>query len=58
MNPRPDIAEHPARILIVDDERQNRVLLEIILRAEGYHLLTATNGEEALAMVTQQPADI
>jgi DNA-binding NtrC family response regulator len=47
MNPRPDIASHQARILIVDDERHNRQLLEVILTPEGFHLLTAASGEEA-----------
>ena len=58
MNPRPDIADHPARILIVDDERHNRQLLEVMLAPEGFHLLTAASGEEALAMVAQQPPDL
>ncbi len=55
---RPDIAEHPARILIVDDERQNRQLLEVLLTAEGYLIQTASSGEEALAVVAQQPPDL
>jgi CheY-like chemotaxis protein len=38
-----------ATILIVDDEIQNRKLLEVLLRTEGYGTLTAANGEEALA---------
>ena len=54
MNPGPDISDHPARILIVDDERQNRQLLEIMLAPEGFVLLTAASGEEALAMVAQE----
>ena len=58
MNPRPDIADHPARILIVDDERHNRQLLEVMLAPEGFLLLTAASGEEALAMVAQQPPDL
>jgi two-component system NtrC family sensor kinase len=58
MNPSPDIADHPARILIVDDERQNRQVLEVMLSPEGFHLLTAASGEEALAMVAQQPPDL
>ena len=47
MNPMAEIAEHPACILIVDDERHNRELLEVMLAPEGFHLLTAANGEEA-----------
>jgi PAS domain S-box-containing protein len=58
MNLRPDIAENPARILIVDDERHNRQLLEVMLTPEGYQLLTAASGEEALAIVSQQPPDL
>ena len=58
MNPQPDVADHPARILIVDDERHNRQLLEVMLAPEGFLLLTAASGEEALAMVAQQPPDL
>jgi two-component system cell cycle sensor histidine kinase/response regulator CckA len=58
MNPSPDIADHAARILIVDDERQNRQLLEAMLRPEGFLLLTAASGEEALAIVAEQPPDL
>ena len=49
MNPTPDVADHPARILIVDDERHNRQLLEVMLAPEGFHLLTAASGADALA---------
>ena len=45
-------------ILIVDDEIQNRKLLEILLRPEGYRTLTAANGEEALAMIAENPPDL
>lgn len=48
----------PARILIVDDERNNRELLEIMLAPDGYLLATATSGEEALAMVAKEPPDL
>jgi PAS domain S-box-containing protein len=58
MSPRPDIGYHPARILIVDDERHNRQLLEVMLAPEGFLLLTAASGEEALAMVAEQPPDL
>ena len=58
MNPSPDIAGQPARILIVDDERQNRELLEAMLTPEGFVLLTAASGEEALAAVAQHAPDL
>ena len=45
-------------ILIVDDEIQNRKLLEALLRPEGYITLSAGNGEEALASIAQQTPDL
>jgi two-component system sensor histidine kinase/response regulator len=56
--PRPDIGDHPASILIVDDERRNRALLELMLTPDGFHLLTAASGEEALAMVMRDLPDL
>jgi signal transduction histidine kinase len=58
MNPRPGTTDHPARILIVDDEPHNRTLLEVMLTAEGFLIMTAASGEEALDMVAQQPPDL
>lgn len=50
----PTAAGHAPRILIVDDERRNRQLLEVMLGGEGYDLATATGGAEALEMVAAQ----
>jgi len=47
-----------ARILIVDDDDNNRQLLQILLAPEGYILVTAASGEEALASVAEQPPDL
>jgi PAS domain S-box-containing protein len=58
MTATPVIPERPPRILIVDDERHNRQLMEIMLTQEGFHLLTAASGEEALAMVAEEPPDL
>jgi PAS domain S-box-containing protein len=58
MNLSAQIAVHAPRILIVDDERYNRQLLEVMLAPEGFQLVTASSGEEALAMVKQQPPDV
>jgi PAS domain S-box-containing protein len=52
------IADRPARILIVDDEQHDRQLLEVMLGTEEFVLRTAASGEEALAMIAQQPFDL
>ena len=38
------------RILIVDDEQHIVSLLSVTLRKEGYEVVTANNGEKALAL--------
>ena len=48
----------PARILIVDDERQNRTLLEVILAAEGYELSSAESGDAALVAAERFAPDL
>jgi signal transduction histidine kinase len=58
MNRRPDLAERRGLILVVDDERQNRTLLEAMLAPEGHEVVTAASGEEALAMIERQPPDL
>src|SRR5687767_7021840 len=58
MDPSRHRADHPSRILIVDDERHNRTLLEVMLAPEGFLLQTAASGEEALAMVAERAPDL
>gem|GEM_PF-2793402 len=53
-----DSTDYRARILIVDDDRQNRQLLEVMLATEGYVIQTASSGEESLEMVEQQVPDL
>ena len=53
MTPGIDVLDHPARVLIVDDERLNRQLLEVMLTPEGFLLQSAASGEEALAMIAR-----
>jgi len=52
------MASQPAMLLIVDDEIQQRKLLETLLRHEGYQIVSAASGEEALRLVAQQPPDL
>ena len=46
------------RILIADDEPNIVISLEFLLRREGYEVVVATNGAEALASVRQQRPDL
>ena len=54
----PEESEHHACILIVDDERHNRELLEVMLKPEGFRFLSAASGEEALALISRQSPDL
>src|ERR1700704_1733705 len=53
-----NIADIPPRVLIVDDERRNAELLKVMLAPEGYVLMTASNGEDALALLADQQPDL
>jgi two-component system response regulator PilR (NtrC family) len=46
------------RILVVDDEQSMRELLSIMLRKEGYEVVTADNGEKALKAVQNDIFDL
>ncbi|WP_268796956.1 putative bifunctional diguanylate cyclase/phosphodiesterase [Pseudomonas huanghezhanensis] len=50
--------EQPATLLIVDDEAHVLKLLSLVLNNQGYRTLTASSGEQALAMVEQDPPDL
>jgi len=45
-------------ILIVDDEKNYLVVLEALLGAEGYEILTATDGRSGLATVREADLDL
>ena len=46
------------RVLIVDDESSNLMLLEGWLRTAGYQVCRATNGQEALTVIPNLAPDI
>jgi len=46
------------RILVVDDEPLYVHLLQVNLKAEGYDVITGSNGEEALEKVSSQSPDL
>ncbi|MDQ2734000.1 MAG: response regulator [Pseudomonadota bacterium] len=47
-----------ARILIVDDEGDLLQVLQFVLEEEGYDVLTATNGADALQLVSPDTVDL
>ena len=53
-----DSGTRPARILVVDDEPNNRLLLKVMLTPDGYEVVTAAAGEEALALIARDPPDL
>ena len=48
----------PPRILVVDDNPMNVEILEARLAAQGYEILTAGDGEQALALARGQHPDL
>jgi len=47
-----------ARILIVDDEKRMRRILQILLKSQGYEIKLAQDGDEAWGMFQQVPYDL
>jgi adenylate cyclase len=48
----------PPRLLIVDDNPANLEILEIRLARQGYEIITATDGDEALVVAREQTPDL
>jgi two-component system response regulator PilR (NtrC family) len=51
-------ASHQPRILIVEDESSLRDMLRIVLRRDGYEVLTADSGRAALALLQRDRIDL
>src|SRR5919204_1060845 len=47
-------ASAPANILLVDDEPRNLLALEAVLSGEGWNLVRATSGQEALRYLLKE----
>lgn len=45
-------------VLVVDDSDEHRDLVEIILRRDGYEVMTCKSGEEALALIRNVQVDL
>jgi len=46
------------RILVVDDDKNTRLLLKAVLQAENYTVFTAENGENALEVMDREHIDL
>ena len=54
MSPAPPLADHPPRLLIVDDEEVLRESLQELFRSNGYEVVTSSDGAEALELSRKQ----
>src|SRR4051812_4474079 len=52
------MADRSARILLVDDEQSIQTLLSYPLRKDGYDVVQASDGREALDRFAEQPFDL
>ena len=50
--------DQPSRILIVDDEKTLRLVLRRTLEKQGYSILEAANGKDALQICAEQSVDM
>src|SRR5438874_895714 len=48
----------PPRVLVVEDEPENRLLLGVVLTSEGYEVVEAEDGRAALAAVRDRLPDL
>ncbi|MGH8354620.1 MAG: putative bifunctional diguanylate cyclase/phosphodiesterase, partial [Pseudomonas sp.] len=56
--PRPNQTDSPSRLLVVDDQETNREIFSRRLERQGYSVLLAASGREALALVAAEPPDL
>lgn len=52
------MADAPKRILAVDDDQDDLTMIAMILEPEGYEVVTAQNGVDALAKVESDHPDL
>lgn len=57
-SPTPTIEWGDALVLVVEDDPASRLLMTRVLEGSGYRVITAANGEDALASVAAQRPDL
>ena len=58
LGPFGDALRSAGKVLVVDDEAANVALLTTLLTREGYSVVTASDGDEALKMVGSAHPDL
>ena len=53
-----DNSDKPLTVLVIEDHPDQRDLLAIVLQREGYRVITAANGVEALEKMEAEPIQI
>lgn len=48
----------PEKVLIIDDNDKNRLLMVDVLKYQGYEIIEATNGEEGIRMAKENRPDL
>jgi CheY-like chemotaxis protein len=52
------VGQRRQRILVVDDDEQLRLLARVVLEGQGFEVVEAGNGREALNLFAEQAADV
>lgn len=47
-----------ARILVIDDDEQIRIMFRNMLERDGYEVICASNGKEGIRLYRENPADL
>ncbi len=52
------MAQESHSVLVVDDNQDVRALVVLFLSADGFHVFSASNGEDALAILKSNPINL
>ncbi len=52
------MTSHGLRVMVVDDNEENRYILQLLLKSKGYEVVVATNGAEAVEKARLNPPDL
>lgn len=55
---KPETSQMPSRVIVVDDEETNRIILSSWMHRFGFECSTATDGLDALLQLDREPCDI